>query len=124
LPLIMTHGWPGSVIELLEVVGPLTDPAAHGGRAEDAFDPVLPSLPGYDSHSERRNRTALTLSGFLLPCLLQVPRQTLHCTSRRRLRRDRVHPDELRRAAFALQWHAAAVRFNEGQTSPVCNEGP
>ncbi|HVD15574.1 MAG TPA: epoxide hydrolase, partial [Actinomycetota bacterium] len=47
LPLIMTHGWPGSVIELLEVVGPLTDPTAHGGRAEDAFDLVLPSLPGY-----------------------------------------------------------------------------
>jgi pimeloyl-ACP methyl ester carboxylesterase len=47
LPLIITHGWPGSVIELLEVVGPLTDPSAHGGRAEDAFDLVLPSLPGY-----------------------------------------------------------------------------
>ena len=47
LPLIITHGWPGSVIELLEVVGPLTDPTAHGGRAEDAFDLVLPSLPGY-----------------------------------------------------------------------------
>jgi pimeloyl-ACP methyl ester carboxylesterase len=47
LPLIMTHGWPGSVIELLETVGPLTDPTAHGGRAEDAFDLVLPSLPGY-----------------------------------------------------------------------------
>jgi Epoxide hydrolase N terminus len=47
LPLIVTHGWPGSVIELLEVVGPLTDPTAHGGSAEDAFDLVLPSLPGY-----------------------------------------------------------------------------
>ena len=47
LPLIMTHGWPGSVIELLEVVGPLTDPTAHGGRAEEAFHLVLPSLPGY-----------------------------------------------------------------------------
>ena len=47
LPLIMTHGWPGSVIELLDTVGPLTDPTAHGGRAEDAFDLVLPSLPGY-----------------------------------------------------------------------------
>jgi len=47
LPLIITHGWPGSVIELLEVVGPLTDPTAYGGRAEDAFDVVLPSLPGY-----------------------------------------------------------------------------
>src|SRR5215218_6326866 len=42
LPLIMTHGWPGSVIELLDTVGPLTDPTAHGGRAEDAFDLVLP----------------------------------------------------------------------------------
>jgi len=47
LPLIMTHGWPGSVVELLEAVGPLTDPTAHGGHAEDAFDLVLPSLPGY-----------------------------------------------------------------------------
>jgi pimeloyl-ACP methyl ester carboxylesterase len=47
LPLIMTHGWPGSVFELLKTVGPLTDPAAHGGRAEDAFDLVLPSMPGY-----------------------------------------------------------------------------
>jgi pimeloyl-ACP methyl ester carboxylesterase len=47
MPLIMTHGWPGSVIELLEVVGPLTDPTAHGGEATDAFDLVLPSLPGY-----------------------------------------------------------------------------
>jgi pimeloyl-ACP methyl ester carboxylesterase len=47
LPLIMTHGWPGSVIELLGAVGPLTDPTAHGGAAEDAFDLVLPSLPGY-----------------------------------------------------------------------------
>ncbi len=52
LPLIMTHGWPGSVIELLEVVGPLTDPTAHGGRAEDAFDLVLPSLPGYGFSAE------------------------------------------------------------------------
>src|SRR6202045_5520550 len=47
LPLIMTHGWPGSVVELLETIGPLTDPTAHGGRAEDAFPLVLPSLPGY-----------------------------------------------------------------------------
>ncbi len=47
LPLIMTHGWPGSIIELLKVIGPLTDPTAHGGRVEDAFHLVLPSLPGY-----------------------------------------------------------------------------
>ena len=47
LPLIITHGWPGSIIELLKVIGPLTDPTAHGGRPEDAFDLVLPSMPGY-----------------------------------------------------------------------------
>ncbi len=47
LPLIITHGWPGSVIEMLNVVGPLTDPTAHGGTAEDAFHLVLPSMPGY-----------------------------------------------------------------------------
>jgi len=47
LPLIMTHGWPGSVMELLDTIGPLTDPTAHGGSAEDAFHLVLPSLPGY-----------------------------------------------------------------------------
>ena len=52
LPLIMTHGWPGSVIELLETIGPLTDPTAHGGRAEDAFHLVLPSLPGYGFSGE------------------------------------------------------------------------
>jgi pimeloyl-ACP methyl ester carboxylesterase len=52
LPLVMTHGWPGSVVELLETVGPLTDPSAHGGRAEDAFDLVLPSLPGYGFSDE------------------------------------------------------------------------
>jgi pimeloyl-ACP methyl ester carboxylesterase len=47
LPLIMTHGWPGSVIELLETIGPLTDPTSYGGTADDAFDLVLPSVPGY-----------------------------------------------------------------------------
>lgn len=52
LPLIMTHGWPGSVIELLDTVGPLTDPTAHGGTAEDAFHLVLPSLPGYGFSGE------------------------------------------------------------------------
>ncbi len=52
LPLIVTHGWPGSVIELLDIVGPLTDPTAHGGRAEDAFHLVIPSIPGYGFSSE------------------------------------------------------------------------
>jgi len=47
LPLLVTHGWPGSVIEQLKIIGPLTGPTAHGGTAEDAFDVVIPSLPGY-----------------------------------------------------------------------------
>jgi Epoxide hydrolase N terminus len=47
LPVIITHGWPGSIIEMLGVIGPLTDPTAHGGSAEDAFDVVIPSIPGY-----------------------------------------------------------------------------
>src|SRR5262249_5130322 len=47
MPLIMTHGWPGSVVELLETIGPLTDPTKYGGRPDDAFALVLPSLPGY-----------------------------------------------------------------------------
>ena len=52
LPLIMTHGWPGSVVELLESIAPLTDPTAHGGDAEDAFHLVLPSMPGYGFSGE------------------------------------------------------------------------
>jgi pimeloyl-ACP methyl ester carboxylesterase len=48
----MTHGWPGSIVELLETIGPLTDPTAHGGRAEDAFHLVLPSIPGYGFSDE------------------------------------------------------------------------
>jgi hypothetical protein len=47
LPLIITHGWPGSVMEMLDVLGPLSDPTAHGGDAEDAFEVVVPSMPGY-----------------------------------------------------------------------------
>jgi pimeloyl-ACP methyl ester carboxylesterase len=56
LPLIITHGWPGSVIEMLNVVGPLTDPKAHGGDAEDAFHVVVPSMPGY-GFSEKPSAT-------------------------------------------------------------------
>ena len=54
LPLIVTHGWPGSVIEQLKIIEPLTNPTAHGGKAEDAFDIVIPSLPGY-GFSEQPN---------------------------------------------------------------------
>jgi len=56
LPLVMTHGWPGSIFELLKVIGPLTDPVAHGGRVEDAFHLVLPSLPGF-GFSEKPSAT-------------------------------------------------------------------
>ena len=47
LPIIITHGWPGSIVEQLKIIEPLTDPTAHGGNAEDAFDVVIPSMPGY-----------------------------------------------------------------------------
>ena len=66
LPLVLTHGWPGSIIEMLQVVGPLTDPTAYGGKAEDAFDLVIPSIPGYGFSSQptergwESNRTAET----------------------------------------------------------------
>ncbi len=52
LPLIITHGWPGSIVEMLEVIGPLTNPTAHGGSAEDAFHAVIPSIPGYGFSSQ------------------------------------------------------------------------
>jgi pimeloyl-ACP methyl ester carboxylesterase len=52
LPLIITHGWPGSVIEMLDLIGPLTDPTSHGGDADDAFDVVIPSIPGYGFSSQ------------------------------------------------------------------------
>ena len=52
MPVIITHGWPGSVFELLEVIDPLTNPTAHGGSAEDAFHVVIPSLPGYGFSGE------------------------------------------------------------------------
>jgi pimeloyl-ACP methyl ester carboxylesterase len=56
LPVIITHGWPGSIIEMLNVIGPLSDPTAHGGDATDAFDVVVPSIPGY-GFSEKPSTT-------------------------------------------------------------------
>jgi pimeloyl-ACP methyl ester carboxylesterase len=52
LPVIITHGWPGSIVEMLNVIGPLSDPTAHGGDAEDAFDVVVPSIPGYGNSAK------------------------------------------------------------------------
>jgi hypothetical protein len=59
LPMIITHGWPGSVIELLNVIDPLSNPTAHGGSAEDAFHLVVPSMPGYGSRASRRRRAGV-----------------------------------------------------------------
>ncbi len=56
LPLIMTHGWPGSVVEFMEIIGPLTDPGAHGGDPGDAFDLVVPSIPGFGFSGPTRER--------------------------------------------------------------------
>ena len=56
LPLIITHGWPGSIIEFFGIIGPLTNPTAHGGRAEDAFHVVAPSLPGFGFSDKPRKR--------------------------------------------------------------------
>lgn len=70
LPLLITHGWPGSILELTKAIGPLADPTAHGGRAEDAFDVVIPSMPGY-GFSERPQGTgagAPTASRAPGPC--------------------------------------------------------
>jgi epoxide hydrolase len=56
MPLIMTHGWPGSVVEFMEIIGPLTDPGAHGGDPGDAFDMVVPSIPGFGFSGPTRER--------------------------------------------------------------------
>ena len=66
LPLIITHGWPGSIIEQLKVIGPLTDPTAHGGTAADAFDVVIPSLPGYGFSGKP------TAPGWVVPRIAQA----------------------------------------------------
>jgi len=94
LPLIMTHGWPGSIIELLETVGPLTDPTAYGGRAEDAFHLVLPSLPGYGLSGEPvevgwdLGRTARAWARAHAPTRLHPLRSPGRRRGRRRHRRD------------------------------------
>src|SRR3546814_4408941 len=56
MPLLMTHGWPGSIIELLKVIDPLTNPTAHGGSADDAFHLVLPTMPGYGFSGNPKSR--------------------------------------------------------------------
>ena len=99
----MTHGWPGSVVELLETVGPLTDPTAHGGDAEDAFHLVLPSLPGYGFSGEPKElgwdagRIARAWAELMQPPRLHPLRRPGRRRRRRRDRRD--EPPGARRAA-------------------------
>ena len=94
LPLIMTHGWPGSVIELLDTVGPLTDPTAHGGTPEDAFHLVLPSLPGYGFSGEptelgwESGRIARAWAELMEPPRLHALRRPGRRRGRRRHGRD------------------------------------
>src|ERR687892_440748 len=142
LPLIMTHGWPGSVIELLEVVGPLTDPTSHGGTPGDAFHLVLPSLPGYgpvrhiqaerlrllpgDGHAAADDR--LCPPGFTrcLGGLAPRPRHGQLLQDLPRLRRRRTcrqsHPGPHRRQHHAVladgHRHVGGPVLLGGRTSP------
>jgi hypothetical protein len=77
LPVIITHGWPGSVFEQLKVIAPLTDPTAHGGRAEDAFDVVIPSMPGYGCSGDLRPGCRDGLPRRDLPCAKELGRACL-----------------------------------------------
>src|SRR5215471_6878182 len=61
MPLILTHGWPGSIVEFLKLIGPLTDPVSFGGDAADSFDVVVPSLPGF-GFSQKPTKTGWTAS--------------------------------------------------------------
>ena len=67
LPLIVTHGWPGSITEQLKIIDPLTNPTAHGGNASDAFHIVVPSMPGYSGFQASRRRRAGALNGSRVP---------------------------------------------------------
>ena len=94
LPLIMTHGWPGSIFELLKVIGPLTDPTAYGGRAEDAFDLVLPSIPGYgfSGKPQDTNWTPLQIASAWDTLMKRLGIHALR-VSGRRLGRDHLGGD-------------------------------
>ena len=72
LPIIVTHGWPGSIIEQLKIIGPLSDPTAHGGAASDAFDVVVPSLPGYGFSAKP------TVTGWDIPRIVRAWTTLMH----------------------------------------------
>jgi pimeloyl-ACP methyl ester carboxylesterase len=88
LPLIVTHGWPGSVIEQLKIIGPLTNPTAHGASASDAFHLVIPSMPGY-GFSGKPTATGWDPARIARAwvVLIEAPRIHAVCVPRRRLGR-------------------------------------
>ena len=93
-PLILTHGWPGSVIEFMRVIGPLSDPVAHGGKAEDAFDVIVPSLPGYGfSDKPARHRVGRRVDRRAWAELMRRLGYDALVRAGRRLGRDRHHRD-------------------------------
>ncbi len=98
LPIILTHGWPGSVIEFLEVIGPHTDPEAHGGRAEDAFHVVIPSLPGY-GFSDKPSQAGWNVPRICLMTAYGLPRIVLN-TTRRHTQIDNSQTEELLTPVF------------------------
>jgi hypothetical protein len=82
LPIVITHGWPGSIIEQLKIIGPLADPTAHGGNAEDAFDVIIPSMPGY-GFSARPTEASWGPPRIAQAWLTLVKRLGLGCTDDR-----------------------------------------
>ncbi|MDG2114162.1 MAG: epoxide hydrolase [Actinomycetota bacterium] len=74
MPLVITHGWPGSISEFLDIVGPLTDPASHGGRSEDAFHVVLPSIPGFgfSGPTSSRGNSPQRIAGMISNLMAQL----------------------------------------------------
>jgi hypothetical protein len=105
LPLIVTHGWPGSIIEQLKIIAPLTDPTSHGGNASDAFHLVIPSMPGY-GFSGKTKHSGLGCSPHRarLACADETPRlREIRCTGWR-LGRDYRRLDGSRRTS-RIAWH-------------------
>ena len=98
LPLVMTHGWPGSIVEFQKVIEPLTDPTKHGGRAADAFHVVCPSLPGY-GFSDKPTTTGWNVEKIGRAWSVLMPRLGYHEVrrARRRLGRDRHDRDRSER---------------------------
>jgi Epoxide hydrolase N terminus len=104
LPLIVTHGWPGSVVEQLKIIDPLTNPTAHGGSASDAFDVVIPSLPGTDTQATDHDRMGPRSHRTRLGHVDEAPRLHEICCAGRRLGRNRCRSDG-RASAAGVAWH-------------------